>query len=275
MAVDQENIYDSYKSRWVAIEELKAVIQYKDLVMQLIRRDIVARYKRSTLGILWTMLNPLGTMVILTIVFSRLFNMRGVYPAYIITGLIAWTFFSQTTLFALNTTLRGSELYQKIYMPRTAFILSVVGGGVINYVFSLVPLILIFLVTKVALHPSALLLPFALLLLTMFTLGFSLLVSTAAVFFPDVAEFFPVLMTAWLYLTPIIYPEELLMDILNGWVIKANPIYYLIRILRKILYDGVVPGGLDWLIAFLIAAGTLFIGWKVFTSKSNLFGYYA
>ena len=275
MAVDQENIYDSDKSRWVAIEELKAVIQYKDLVMQLIRRDIVARYKRSTLGILWTMLNPLGTMVILTIVFSRLFNMRGVYPAYIITGLIAWTFFSQTTLFALNTTLRGSELYQKIYMPRTAFILSVVGGGVINYIFSLVPLILIFLVTKVALHPSALLLPFALLLLTMFTLGFSLLVSTAAVFFPDVAEFFPVLMTAWLYLTPIIYPEELLMDILNGWVIKANPIYYLIRILRKILYDGVVPGGLDWLIAFLIAAGTLFIGWKVFTSKSNLFGYYA
>ena len=268
-------IYDSDKTRGVAFDEIRSVIRYKDLLMQLVRRDIVARYKRSTLGVLWTMLNPLGTMIILSVVFSRLFNMRGVYPAYIITGLVVWNFFSQTTQFSLNTTLWGSGLYHKIYMPRTAFILSVTGGGLVNVGFSLVPLILIFLVTGVPLRASALLLPFAVILVAMFALGFSLLLSTATVFFPDVAEFFPVLISAWMYLTPIIYPEELLMDVLNGWILKINPMYHLTKVFRMVLFDGVVPSGLEWLIAFLIAAVTMVVGWLVFTNKSKSFGYYA
>ena len=275
MAIEETNIYDSDRVRSVALEEIRSIVHYKDLIVQLIRRDIVARYKRSVLGVLWTMLNPLGTMIILTIVFSRLFDMRGVYPAYIITGLVAWNFFSQTTQFSLNTTLWGSGLYHKIYMPRTAFIISVAGGGIINIVFALVPMLLIYLVTKVPLHASALLLPVAILVLAMFTLGLSLLLSTAAVFFPDVAEFFPVFISAWMYLTPIIYPEELLMDVLNGWVLKLNPMYHILKVFRMVLYEGVVPGGLEWLIAFLIAAVTLVVGWRVFTNKAKLFGYYA
>jgi len=109
----------------------------------------------------------------------------------------------------------------------------------------------------------------------MFTLGLSLLLSTAAVFFPDVAEFFPVLISAWMYLTPIIYPEALLMDVLNGWVLKLNPMYHMIKVFRMLIYEGVVPGVTEWLIAFLIAAVTLILGWRVFTDKSRIFGYYA
>jgi len=274
MLSDQANIYDSAKTRWVSIEEIKAIFRYKDLIYQLIRRDIVARYKRSVLGVLWTMLNPLGTMIILTIVFSRLFDMRGVYPAYIITGLIAWNFFSQTTQFSLNTTLWGSGLYHKIYMPRTAFIISVAGGGLINLGFALVPMALIYLVTRVQIHSSALLMPFAVLLLAMFTLGLSLFLSTIAVFFPDVAEFFPVLITAWLYLTPIIYPEKLLQDVFYGLVLKLNPMYYYIKIFRNLLYDGIVPPWWEWLVAVLVASVFLVAGWKIFTNKSKLFGYY-
>ena len=93
-------------------------------------------------------------------------------------------------------------------------------------------------------------------------------------FFPDVAEFFPVLISAWMYLTPIIYPEELLMDVLNGWILKINPLYHLIKIFRMVLFDGVVPSGMEWLVAFLIAAITMVIGWLVFTNKSKSFGYY-
>lgn len=270
---NQIKIYDSEKVKWVAIEELKAVWDYRDLLGQLVRRDIVARYKRSTLGVLWTMLSPLATMIILTIVFSRLFNMRGVYPAYIITGLITWSFFAQTTTFSLNTTLRGSDLYNKIYLPQTAFVISVLGGGVINFFLSLVPMSLIFLITKVPIHPTVLLFPIALLLLAMFTLGFSLLVSTGVVFFPDVAEFFPVLVQAWLYLTPIIYPEALLQDVMGGLILKLNPMYHYIKLIRNLLYDGILPSGTAWLIAFLLAVVMLFIGWWVFTSKSKRFGY--
>lgn len=266
-------IYDSDKSKSLFIEEIKAVVQFKDMLGQLIKRDLIARYKRSTLGVFWTMLNPLATMIILTVVFSRLFNMRGAYPAYIITGLICWNFFAQSTNFSLNTTLRGSDLFQKIYLPHTSFIISVIGGGLINFTLSLIPLTIIFLVTKVPIPPSALLLPFALLFLAMFTLGFSLLVSTAVVFFPDVAEFFPVILQAWLYLTPIIYPEELLRDVLNGLLLKINPMYFFVKLIRTILYDGSIPTGLDWLVALLIGIVMLVIGWQVFTSKSKLFGY--
>ena len=88
------NIFDSAKRKNPAIEEIKDLVRYRDLIVQLIRRDIVARYKRSALGILWTMLNPLGTMIILSIVFSQLFEMGGTYPAFIITNLVAWNFFS-------------------------------------------------------------------------------------------------------------------------------------------------------------------------------------
>lgn len=274
MLSDQANIYDSAKTKWVSIEEIKAVLRYKDLIYQLMRRDIVARYKRSALGVLWTMLNPLGTMIILTIVFSRLFNMRGVYPAYIITGLIAWNFFSQTTQFSLNTTLWGSGLYHKIYMPRTAFIISVAGGGLINLGFALVPMALIYLVTRVEIHLSVMLLPLAILLLAMFTLGLSLFLSTLAVFFPDVAEFFPVLITAWLYLTPIIYPEQLLQDVFYGLILKLNPMYYYIKIFRNLLYDGFVSPWWEWLVAGVVASVMLVAGWKIFTNKSKLFGYY-
>ena len=97
-----EFTYDSQKRRSPAVEELLDIIKYRDLVFQLVRRDIVARYKRSVLGIAWTMIQPLGMMIILTLVFSQLFGDVDGYAAYVLSGLIAWTFFSQTTTAAIN-----------------------------------------------------------------------------------------------------------------------------------------------------------------------------
>jgi ABC-2 type transport system permease protein len=118
------------------------------------------------------------------------------------------------------------------------------------------------------------LLPIAILLLAMFALGVSLLLSTLVVFFPDVAEFFPVLLTAWMYLTPIIYPETLLKDILNGWILKLNPLYHVIKIFRMSLFEGLFPSTFDWIMAVSISVLTLVLGWIVFTNKSKSFGYY-
>jgi len=267
-------IYDSAKSKGAFIEEIKAVIRYRDLLVQLVKRDILTRYKRSFLGVFWTMLNPLGTMVILSIVFSQVFEMRGVYPAYIITNLISWNFFSQSTQFSLNSTLWGSMLYHKIYMPRTSFILATVGTNIVNFLLALVPLLLIFMITQVPIRSTILLLPFALLLLGCFALGISLLVSTLVVFFPDMAEFYPVLLTAWMYLTPIIYPEDLLTDVLNGWILKLNPLYHLIKIFRLVVFDGRLPTTAEWATASAIAAVVLLCGWFIFTRLSKKFGYY-
>ena len=274
-AINKGNIYDSAKMRSPAIEEIRAVWIYRDLLKQLVRRDIITRYKRSYLGILWTMLNPLGTMIILSVVFSRLFDMRGVYPAYIITGLVVWAFFSQTTQFSLNATLWGSDLFKRIYLPRTSFILATVGTNLANLFFSLVPLVLIFIVTKVPIQLSILYLPLSIVLLVTFTLGISLLLSTVVVFFPDVAEFYPVLLTAWLYLTPIIYPEVLLTDIMGGLILKLNPFYYVLKIFTSLVFDGIVPDIQSWGITTIISLVVLVAGWITFTKKSKIFGYYA
>lgn len=271
----RKNIYDSSRSKNAALDEIRALIRYRDLVLQLVRRDIITRYKRSILGILWTMLNPLGTMIILSIVFSQIFGLKGTYPAYIITNLIAWNFFSQSTQFSVNATLWGSSLFNRIYLPRTSFVVSTSGTGLVNLIFALVPLALIFLVTRVPVHLTVLLLPAAILLLAIFALGVSLLLSTLTVFFPDVNEAYPVLLTGWMYLTPIIYPEGLLSSTSVGlWILRLNPLYQVLRLFRMLLYDGLFPSAQEWLIASLIALLTLTLGWYLFTTKSRLFGYY-
>ena len=267
-------IYDSAKSKNPALEEIKEVLTYKDLVVQLIRRDMVARYKRSSLGILWTMLNPLGTMIIMSVVFSRMFDMRGAYPAFIITNLVAWNFFSQTTTITLSSMLWGSELFQRIYLPRTTLVISTTGTGMINMFLSLVPLAIIYLFTKTPVTETILLLPIAILFLVAFALGFSLILSVFVIFFPDVAEMYPIVLTAWMYLTPIIYPEEMIADILNGWLLRLNPLYHLIRFFRITIFDGVYPTTQEFIFTLVISFGTLIIGWTFFTKQAKKFAYY-
>ena len=267
------NIYDSARSMGTAIEELRGLIKYKDLIAQLIRKDIVTRYKRSTLGILWTMLNPLGTMIILSVVFSRVFDIKGVYPAFVITNLVAWTFFSQITQFSLNATLWGSGLYNQIYMPRTSFVISTNGAGLVNLLFSLVPLTLIFLVTRVPLSNSLYLFPFAIILMVIFTLGMSLIISTAGVFFPDIGELYPVILQGWFYISPIIFPEKILSDFVGGWLLKANPFYHVLKVFQMTLFDGLFPSVTQWLNAGITSVVTIIVGWLIFTRFARLFHY--
>ena len=271
---NQKIVYDSSKRGHPAWEELKGVLLYKDLVLQLIRRDLVSRYKRSVLGIAWTMLNPLGTMLILTIVFSRVFSQIKSYPVFILSGLIVWNFFSQTTQHCMDSTLWGSGLFKSIYLPRTSFIVSSIGTGIVNFIISLAPLLIIMLFTGIPIKLSVIMLPVVLLLLSFFSLGVGLLLSAYSVFFPDIAEMYTIVLMAWMYLSPVIIPEETIGGILNGLILKINPLFYLIKLFRSVVYDGVFPS----ISLFLSAAGislTMFIiGWLVFTKKSDRFAYY-
>jgi len=268
------NIYDSAKRKHPAIEELTALFKYRDLIYQLVRRDLVARYKRSVLGVAWTMLNPLGIMIVMTIVFSQVFSRVESYPAYLITGLICWNMFTQSTSFAINSMVWGNKLLEQIYLPNTSFVVSTILSNMINFVLSLIPLFLIMFVTQVPIRWTVVLIPLAMILIGAFSLGFGLLISTLAVFFPDVAELYPVILRAWLYLTPIIVPVDILNNILNGWILRLNPMYYIIDVFRQLIYYGTIPSLTQWLIAILAAFGTLVIGWIFFCNKSDKFAYY-
>lgn len=262
-------VYDSAHRGLLAVEELKGVLQYRELILQLVRRDIISRYKRSALGVAWTMLNPLGTMLILTLVFSNLFHSVQGYPIYILSGLIGWNFFAQTSLGALNQNVWGGSLLHRIYLPRTAFTFSSLGTGIVNFFLSLIPLFLIMLVIRFPVHLSLLFVPVSLILLAIFSLGLGLLFSTIAIYFPDIVEMYSVALTAWMYITPIIYPENIIPEPLKFFLFTLNPMYYFIKLIRLPIYDGIVPSITQISIAAAVAFFTFLLGWFIFTWKAN------
>ncbi len=272
---DRAIYYDSAKLRNSAAEELREMWNYRNLIYQLTRRDVLTRYKRSVLGVAWTMLNPLGMMLVLTIAFSQVFRFdtEFSYPAYVLSGLMTWNFFSQTTTASMVNLVWGGGLLHRIYVPRTSFALAAVLTGVINFLFSLVPLFLVMLITGVPMRWTILLFPFPLLLLACFALGLGLLISTFAVYFPDVAEMYGIALLGWMYLTPVIYPESILPEAYRFWVTHLNPMYYMVNLIRTVIYQGQLPSWGDVIPAVAVAMGTLIIGWIIFTRKADEFAY--
>jgi ABC-2 type transport system permease protein len=269
----QEFVYDSSTISFRPLAELKEAWKYRDLIFFLVRRDITARYKRSVLGIAWTMLNPLGMMVVLSLVFSQVFRMTMEnYPTYVLSGLIAWTFFSQTSANSISVMVWGGDLFQRIYIPRSTLAISTIITGLVNLVLSLVPLVLVMLVTRVPISVWFLLAPVSMLLIGLFSLGVGLLLSTIGMYFADIVEMYAIILTAWMYLTPIIYPLSMLPEWVQGWI-QLNPMVHLVEFFRAFVFYGKIPPLETWLLVFGIALGTFMLGWFVFTEKSDEFAY--
>lgn len=265
--------YDSQLRGPIALEELRNLWKYRDLIYQLVRRDIVSRYKRSALGIAWTMLNPLGMMLVLTVVFSQVFHSVAGYPAYILSGLIAWNFFTQATSSAMNQTVWGGSLFHRIYLPRTSFVVAAIATGLVNLVLSLVPLAFIVVVVGLPLHWSLAFLPVSIIILAAFVLGVGLLLSAWAIYFPDLVEMYQVGLIAWMYLTPILYPVDIIPQTYRFWFFHLNPMYYLIEIFRLPVYSGVLPPWTLLAASACIAFLTLAAGWTIFCLRADEFTY--
>jgi len=268
-------IYDSAKKGNLSLDELREVFNYRNLVGQLARRDILTRYKRSVLGIAWTLLNPLAMMLILTIVFSQVFKFGNIYgyPTYVLSGLLAWTFFAQTTTASMVNLVWGGGLLNRIYIPRTSFALAAIATGLVNIGLATIPLLLVMLITGVPITPAMLFLPVPILLLAAFSLGVGLFISTMAIYFPDVSEMYQIVLTGWMYLTPIIYPVEVLPEGSAYWITHLNPMYYLVTLYRIPIYNGRLPTWEELLPTIIISTVSLVIGWVVFANKSDEFAY--
>ena len=270
-----ESVYDSASRRIPALDELQEVFNYRYLIIQLTRRDVLTRYKRSVLGVAWTMLNPLGMMIVLTLAFSHIFRFDTIhgYPAYVLSGLIAWNFYSQTTTAAMVNLVWGGGLLHRIYIPRTSFAIAAIATGVVNVSLSMVPLLIVMLTTGVPITWAIFFIPIPMLLLAMFALGMGLAISTIAVFYPDVAEMYSIGLIGWMYLTPVIYPISILPETYRFWVTHLNPMYYFVELFRAPLYSGRVPELSEIGPAVLIALVALAVGWVFFTSRSDEFAY--
>ena len=225
---------------WLA--RLKDFFHYKDLLKHLVMRDVKLKYRRSVLGYLWSVLDPLFTMIVMTIVFSSMFN-RNIenFPVYLFCGQLLFNFMKLSTSQAMNSINTNGALIKKAYVPKYIFTLSKVISMLIDLLFNLVALVLVMLVTRAHFSWSNLLFPFVLGQLFVFSLGLGLFLAQANVFFKDVQYIYNAVMMAWMYLTPIFYPVESLPKLVHWCVTHLNPMYYYVKQFRDIFYIGTLP----------------------------------
>ncbi len=250
------------------------IIRYSELLRNLVARDLKVRYRRSVLGLLWTLLNPLLMMVIFTIVFSGVFRSSlQRFPVYFLAAFLAWMFFAQTTVQALTTMLRSAPLYKRIYVPKAVFVLANVVSGLVNLLLALIPLAVLLLLLRHPLRPALLFLPVPILLLALFTTGVSLTVATLSVFFDDINHFYQVALQALMYLSAIFYPVDIVPDEYR-LAIYLNPLYYLIETVRTPVYRGILPDPYYLLISAVCAFLAFIFGWWIFHRSCDRFIYY-
>jgi ABC-type polysaccharide/polyol phosphate export permease len=255
------------------LRSAREILRYRTLLATLVQRDLKVRYKRSVLGVVWTMLNPLLMMIVFSIVFANIFRFTFEhFTIYFLSAFLLWNFVAQTTSWATACLLAQAPLIRKIYVPKAIFILATVLSGLVNLLVSLVPLALIMLVVRHPIRPSVLFLPVPILLATLFAFGVSLLLAGICIEFNDVVQIYQVAVLAWMYLTPIIYPLEVVPEHYR-WIIRANPMYYLVEVFRAPIYRGVVPDAATVIPAVVSGVVALAVGWWVFERRSNRIAY--
>lgn len=248
--------------------------QYKYLLKQLVDRDFRVKYKASTLGMIWSFLNPLLTMMVYLLVFSTIFSSDIEYfPVYLMSGIVLFSYFSEATNLGMCSIVGNSALITKVYMPKMIYPLSKVLSSAINFCISLLPVFLVMLLTGVPVHKSILLLPVVVLFLLMFSFGVSLVLATLNVFFRDTQFLWSVVLTLVNFLTPIFYPESIIPEqFLTPY--HMNPLYQIVYFMRKIILDGVSPTPITYLYCLLSSGLTLLFGIWVFRRNQDRFVLY-
>ena len=250
----------------------KMLYKYKDLLILLVQRDIKLKYRRSFLGYVWSVLNPLLSMIVMVIAFSHMFS-RGIenFPVYLICGNIMFNFMRESSTLAMNSIISNAGLLKKVYVPKYIFTLSKVTSCFVNFLFSLGALLIVMIVTKTrfTLYFFMIVVPIA--ELYVFCLGLGMFLAAAAVFFRDIRNIWGVVTLAWMYMTPIFYSIDNVSPVLRYWIPKLNPMYIYITQVR----DFVIKGRMTWPVLMgrgaLVAAVMMAIGLFVFGKAKDKF----
>lgn len=234
-------------------------------------RDIKTKYRRSILGVLWSLLNPLLMMIITAMIFSTFFRFAiENYVLYLLIGQVVFTFFSESTSFAMGSIIQNSSLIKKVYVPKYLFPTSRVMSSCVNFLFTIPAIIIMMLYTGQFPTFSIFTLIIPLLLMLIFCLGIALILSACVVYFRDIFHLYGVLLTALNYATPIFYPESIVPDEFK-WILTINPLYYFVKAFREVVYSGGIPSFDTTFTCFFIAIISLIIGIVIFRKAQNQF----
>ncbi len=246
-------------------------LRFRPLLGELMARDIKIKYRRSVLGVLWTLLNPLLMMVVLSVVYSNLFKFDiENFSLYLLSGQVMFNFYSDATTSSMNAILGSASLIKKIYVPKYLFVLSRVCSSVINFLAAFLAMILVMLALRVELHYTVFLSFVPVVLLVIFSLGIGLILSAITVKFRDVMHLYSVFVTVIMYLTPVIYP----MSILPDWfkiIVKANPLTNYLTMFRDVMLNNMIFSAGDLLIGIVEAIVALVLGLYIFYKNQDTF----
>lgn len=264
------------------LDKVFELFRYRELVRNLVMRDLRVRYKNSVLGFLWSILNPLAMMAVFTIVFTFMMpnNTIDKFPVFVLCALLPWNFFRGSVMAAVSSIVNNGTLIKKVYFPREVLPLSIVLADLVNFLLALIVLFAMMVIFGIPFTRWALLLPIVVFTQCLFTMGLGLLLATANVFYRDTLMITDVALQAWFFLTPIFYPISILprdrqllgvnLDI-HRLAYILNPMASLISTYRVILYHGARPALDFFLRTFATSLVMLVVGYAVFLRYSKTF----
>ena len=256
---------------------------YRELVLNLVIRELKARYKNSILGFVWSLLNPIGMMLVFTLVFTVMLPNSSLerFPIFFLCGFLPWQYFTTATTSGMHSLVFNSNLVKKVYFPREVLPIASVFANLVNFLLALLVLFAALIITRTRLSPYIWLLPVVIFIQTCFVLGVAFFVSTLNVFYRDTGMIMEVLLQAWFFLTPIFYPIETLPPNLEvmGLTLDVrrlmyilNPMASLIASYRDLLYWGYRTNIDFFLRTAVTSILVLLIGYWFFLRYSRRFG---
>lgn len=256
------------------MEYLKKFYKYRNLLSELVKRDIKIKYRRSVLGYLWSVLNPLLMMVVMSVVFSYMFRFDiENYTIYLLTGQLIYNFYADATNMSMSSIIWSGGLIGKVYIPKYILPLAKTLSSFVNMMFSLIALIIMLVITKTPITPVIFMFPIPLFYLLLICIGMGLILSVLAVYFRDIIHLYGVFLVALTYLTPIFYPISAIPDYALN-ILKMNPLFYILNMFRDIVMHGTIPSLQDNLTCFVWGFVLIVVGLYIFRKKQDDFVLY-
>ncbi|SKA76643.1 ABC-2 type transport system permease protein [Caloramator quimbayensis] len=246
------------------IEDIMELFKYKEMLKNLVRKDLRTRYKGSFLGFLWTFINPLLMLLVYSIVFPYLLRIQEKnYAMFLFVALIPWMFFSTSLQNGVNSIVWNNGLIKKIYFPRLILPIATATSGLMNCIYSMIVVIISLMIMDVSIKWYVIFLPLLLFIQYLLVLGFCIIFSCINVYFRDLEHILGIVLQAWYFLTPVLYRVDVLPKNLQ-FALKLNPMSALIISYRDVLYDGKFPNVMSLVYVFIFSIFLLIFSILIF-----------
>lgn len=247
--------------------------KYKELLAELTKREIKARYKQSILGYAWVILNPFFQMLVMAFVFSKILrvtNLSVPYALFLYVGLLPWNLFAASIASSMNSLVVNGSLLTKVYFPREVFVISTILAKIVDFLLASIVLVFFFILFQQSVTLNLLWVIPIFLIQQLFTYGLSLIVAALNLFYRDIQYLFGLVLLVWMYLTPVIYPTEMFPEQYR-WIFKLNPMAVFINAYRQVMLGGGMPNLMSLSLALLLSMVMLIGGYKFFKRLEGMF----